>query len=232
MSLQENQDKALKMFENILNKETLQTNILVVALFVLFFEQLKDFIIDRPLVFYCFDSCEIKDGKVVYKENDTYKQKVRNFDPKKIFHASVQWFQERNALSQEEALTIFKAEQRRNDFVHEFLRTLTEGWQEEDSILLGKIISLYQRLDSWWVYNIELDDEVPNPEEVTQEECYSLSAAILNVIKDIALGNDEPYSGWMEQIRGAVRQQRAKAPATATSQSRDEKQEVKNEKIQ
>ena len=51
MSLQENQDKALKMFENILNKETLQTNILVVALFVLFFEQLKDFIIDDSGMF-------------------------------------------------------------------------------------------------------------------------------------------------------------------------------------
>ena len=78
MSLQENQDRALKMFENILNKDALQTNILCVALFVLFFEQLKDFIIDRPLGFYCFDSCEIKDDKLVYKENDTYKQKRKS----------------------------------------------------------------------------------------------------------------------------------------------------------
>jgi len=224
MSLQENQDKALKMFENILTKETLQTNILGVALFVLFFEQLKDFIIDRPLGFYCFDSCEIEDEKVVYKENDTYKLKVRSLDSKRIFHASVQWFQKQNALSEEEVLTIFKAEQRRNDFVHEFFRKLTEGWQEEDSILLGKIISLYQRLDSWWVYNIEFDeDEVPNPETVTQKDCYSLSAAILNVIKDIALGNDEPYSGWMEKIREAVQQQRAKARAAA-SQAKTESQ--------
>ena len=209
MSLQENQDKALKVFENILNKEALQTNILGVALFVLFFEQLKDFIINRPLGFFCFDSCEIKDDKFVYKENDAYKRNVRSLDPKRIFHASVQWFQKQAALSENEALTIFKAEKRRNDFVHEFFRTLTEGWQEKDSILLGEIISLYQRLDSWWVYNIEFEgDEVPNPETVTQKDCYSLSAAILNVVKDIALGNDEPYSGWMEQIREAVRKQR------------------------
>lgn len=226
MSLQENQDKALKVFENILNKEALQTNILSVAVFVLFFEQLKDFIIDRPLGFFCFDSCEIKDDKFVYKENDTYKQNVRNLDPPRIFHASVQWFQKQNALSENEALTIFKAEKRRNDFVHEFFRTLTEGWREEDSILLGEIISLYQRLDSWWVYNIEFEgDEVPNPETVTQKDCYSLSAAILNVVKDIALGNDEPYSGWMEQIREAVQQQRARARTTAASQSKIESQE-------
>ena len=154
MSLQENQDKALKVFENILNKEALQTNILGVALFVLFFEQLKDFIINRPLGFFCFDSCEIKDDKFVYKENDAYKRNVRSLDPKRIFHASVQWFQKQAALSENEALTIFKAEKRRNDFVHEFFRTLTEGWQEKDSILLGEIISLYQRLDSWWVYSL------------------------------------------------------------------------------
>ena len=231
MSLQEEQDKALKMFENILNKEALQTNILGVALFVLFFEQLKDFIIDRPRGFYCFNSCEIKDEKIIYKENDAYKQKVRSLDPQRIFHASVQWFQKQTALSEDETLTIFKAEKRRNDFVHEFFRTLTEGWRKEDSILLREIISLYQRLDSWWVYNFEFDeDEVPNPETVTQKDCYSLSAAILNVVKDIALGNDEPYSDWMEQIREAV-QQKAMTPAIAASQSTDEKKEGENEKI-
>jgi len=209
MSLQENQDKALKMFENILNRESLQSNISLVALFVLFFETLKDFMIDRPLGFYCFDSSEMKDGKFVYKENDTYKHAVRGLDPKRIFHASVLWFQKEGALSEDEVYIIFQAEKRRNDFVHEFFNVLTEGWKDEDTLLLGEIISLYQRLDSWWVFNIEFDGvEVPNPETVKQEDCYSLSAAILNVIKDIVLGNDKPYSGWMEQIREAVQRQR------------------------
>jgi len=79
MSLQVRKDKVLKMFENILNKDVLQSNILLMSLFVLFFETLKDFIIDRPRGFYCFDSCEMKDAKFVYKENDTYKKsEMRN----------------------------------------------------------------------------------------------------------------------------------------------------------
>lgn len=209
MSLQENQDKALKMFENILNRESLQSNISLVALFVLFFETMKDFIIDRPRGFFCLDSCEMKDGKFVYKENETYQRAVRDLDPKRIFHASVKWFQKEGALSEDEVYIIFQAEKRRNDFVHEFFNVLAEGWKDEDTILLGKIISLYQRLDSWWVFNIEIaTDEVSGKEKITQGDCNSLSVLILNIVKDIVLGNDKPYSGWMEQIRENVQKQR------------------------
>lgn len=230
MSLQENQDKALKVFENILTKETLQTNISLVALFVLFFETLKDFIIDRPRDFYWHGICDQVNGKLVSKESDVYKQKVKSLK-KKIFPASVRWFQNLGVLSEDDAAIIFKAEKRRNDFVHEFFRTLTEGWQEEDSILLGEIISLYQRLDSWWVYNIEFDeDEVPNPETVTQEDCYSLSAAILNVIKDMVLGNDKRYSGWLEQMRAIAQEQRERQNSiSADSRSKQRNREGKNE---
>ena len=104
---------------------------------------------------------------------------------------------------------IFQAEKRRNDFVHEFFNVLAEGLKDEDTILLGKIISLYQRLDSWWVFNIEIaTDEVSGKEKITQGDCNSLSVLILNIVKDIVLGNDKPYSGWMEQIREDVQEQR------------------------
>ena len=230
MSLQDNQDKALTMWANILSKEALQNNIILTSLFVLFFETLKDFLIDRPLSFYCCDSCEMKDGKIVYKENDTYKREVRALEKSKILHASVQWFQKQGALSEEEANQIYKAGQRRDVFVHEFLNFLSEGWREDDSSLLVEIISLYHRLDSWWSFNFEFDeDEVPNPETVTQKDCYSLHAAVLQVVKDVILGNDKQYSGWMEEIREAVQRQRAKNPATTVSQSKSEKQEVEND---
>lgn len=225
MSLQDNQDKALTMWKNILSKGVLQYNIILASLFVLFFETLKDFLIDRPLSLYCCDSCEMKDGKNVYKESDTYKREVRSLNKSKKLHASVQWFQKQGALSEEEANLIYKAEKRRNVLVHEFLNFLSEGWNEDNLSLLVEIIFLYQRLDSWWVFNYDFDeDEVPNPETVTQKDCYSSSAAVLQVVKDVILGNDKQYSGWMEQIQEAVRQQRATASATAASQSMDVRQ--------
>lgn len=225
MSLQENQDKALQMFENILDKNSLRGNIIISSLFVLLFEALKDFIIDRPRSLYCIDTFEMKDGKFIYKENEKYKQKVRALD-KKIFQASVRWFQNHDALTANDVSVIFKAEQRRNVFVHEIMKVLTEGCTDEDASLFSDLVSIYRKLDSWWIFNVEFDpDDVQNPEDVTQDTCYSLSAVLLQIIKDIALGNDQPYSGWMEQIREAVRKQREVKICSTVSQSKSAKQE-------
>ena len=224
MSLQENQDKALRMFENILDKNTLRGNIIISSLFVLFFEALKDIIVDRPRSLYCIDTLEMKDGKFIYKENEKYKQRVRALD-NKIFPASVRWFQNHDVLTEEDVSVIFKAEQRRNVFVHEIMRVLTEGCTEGDMLLFSDLVSIYRKLDSWWIFNVEFDpDDVQNPENVTQNTCYSMSAALLQVIKDIALGN-ESYSGWMEQIREAVCKQREAEFCPTVSQSKSAKQE-------
>ena len=227
MLLQENQDKALKMFENILDKNSLRGNIIRSSLFVLLFEVLKNFIIDHPRGLYCIDTFEMKDEKFIYKENEKYKQRVRALDSK-IFPASVRWFQNHDALTEEEVSVIFKAEQRRNVFVHEIMKVLTEGCTEEDTLLFSDLASIYRKLDSWWIFNVEFDpDDVPNSEDVTQDTCCSMSAFLLQIIKDIALGNDEPYSGWMEQIREFARKQRKAGNCSMVSQSKAEKQEGK-----
>lgn len=88
MSLQERQDEIIAALSNILDKETLQKNITVTSLFVLFFETLKDYAIDKLRDLYCVESVQFKNGKFIYQENDRYKSHVRALD-KDYFYASL-----------------------------------------------------------------------------------------------------------------------------------------------
>lgn len=210
MSLQERQDEIIAALSNILDKETLQKNITVTSLFVLFFETLKDYAIDKLRDLYCVESVQFKNGKFIYQENDRYKSHVRALD-KDYFYASLKWFLNHDALTEKDVETVCRAQKRRNVFVHELFHMLFQGIQPEDMQLLTEMAEIYKKIDSWWVFNVEFDpDDVPNAEEVKQEDCFSSSAAMLSVIKDIALGNGEQYSDLIDHIKSAVEESRKK----------------------
>lgn len=194
MFSQENQAEVLKELNNIFNREALQTNISRIAIFVLLFETLKKMIINKLCIYYNNNKkCEFKRGKIVCREDDSYRKEVRALDSSdgnKIFDASIEWYKKQGVLSDEDAMAILKAKKRRNVFAHELFDSLIKGWTEEDSCLLAEILSLYQKLDSWWVYN-DFSAIYPDSETVTQEDCHSVSAEILEVIKGMVLNKKE-----------------------------------------
>ena len=204
MSLQENKDGFIAIFENISNKETLRKCILFSSIFVLIFECLKDFIIDRPLELYCIYSCRIKEGKIVYEENDDYKQNVKTLD-KNPFSASIKWFQSRGDLTEKDVEIISKAKNRRNVFVHEPLNILVQGVSQDDVMLLSNMADIYKKLDSMWIYNVEdAAGNCSDPESIKPKDCYSLPSALLQIVKNIAIDNEEECSRWMDQIKSVL----------------------------
>lgn len=167
-----------------------------------FFEIIKHFIIGRLKELYC-DADFNTDKSDAIKETERYKKEVKSLarDP---LYASIKWFQNRGALSQEESDIISSANTRRCYFVHELSICLMEGFSESDITLLHSIINIYYKLDSWWVYNIDFPDEIASHEKIKQGDCISSTAILHKIIFDVITGNDEKYFDLVEQIQTTI----------------------------
>ncbi len=203
-----NQDKFDEAFENSFNPKVLQRNLTHAGVFVLFFESFKDYIINQPLGLYCLASMYFKDGKMKFNENDNYKKNVRSLD-KKIFDASLKWFEREGALTCGDIQTIKKIQERRNVMVHELGNVLTTGIYQEDKSLISKLLEIYKKVTSWWIFNLEVDGVCDsngrvydsNGEEIKQESCYSLLIPYFQYIKDILLDENESTFEYVVQLK-------------------------------
>lgn len=173
---------------NILDEDNLKPNVNFAAMFVLNFECLKDYIIDQIRDFYS-DEIDFEYGKILYYESKEYKDKVRILD-KNIENASLKWLIEAGAITQEDFDYYQKIRRRRNDITHEFLKNLIEGFSEEDIDLFNKIISIYTKIDKWWINEIEIPiagEDVPS--DYNRENVFGNQAIVLSAINDIVLEN-------------------------------------------
>ena len=204
MTLSEDQEKNFKALENILSKETVTGNIFQMSFFVMIFELLKHFVDERLKELYCEINPKAIDYKNKYIENDDYKKSVKSLD-NNSFLANIKWFQNHKAISLDEYNIIDNARKRRNAFVHEFFKSLTEGFSQDDVALLIKLSSIYFKVDSWWNYNYEFpDEEIPEPEKVRLENCHGSEAFALQLMLDAITGDDNKNVKLLDEIRSRL----------------------------
>lgn len=187
-------------WNNILNEDILKSNINFAALFVLNFECLKDYIITQPRDFY--SDVAIKDGKLCCEETEEYKKEVRSLE-KNIENASLRWFMNADAITEEDYNLYQKLRERRNDITHELLKNLNNGFNETDAKLYVKLLELYQKIDKWWINEIEIpiSGEVL-PDEHDPEQVLGGQAIILSIINDIIFDNNkERYKDLLEELK-------------------------------
>ena len=77
-------------WKNILDEDILKTNINFVAVFVMNYECLKEFVIEQIRDFYS-EHFYMDGDRIVCEESSTYKEKVRALD-KNLENASLKWF--------------------------------------------------------------------------------------------------------------------------------------------
>lgn len=187
-------------WNNILNEDILKSNINFAALFVLNFECLKDYIITQPRDFY--SDVAIKDGKLCCEETEEYKKEVRSLE-KNIENASLRWFMNADAITEEDYNLYQKLRESRNDITHELLKNLNNGFNETDAKLYVKLLELYQKIDKWWINEIEIpiSGEVL-PDEHDPEQVLGGQAIILSIINDIIFDNNkERYKDLLEELK-------------------------------
>ena len=95
---------------------------------------------------------------------------------------------------------------RRHSFVHELYNVVHNGISDEDTQLLADLVSIYKKIDSWWIYNVEIDwDDIEYPDNVKQDECISGSLMMIDVMINILLkGEGESYRECLAQIKETV----------------------------
>ena len=203
--MNEAQKKALEMIENVMTPENLQLTVSFTSLFVLVFECFKDMVIDRPKEFFCTEKIEFKEDKIVYYETEKYKREVRKL-ANKPFEASLRWFAKHKVITESDVNKALSIELRRHSFVHELYNIVHNGISDDDIKLLADLISIYRKIDSWWIYNVEIDwDEIKDPNNVKQDECISGSLMMIDVMINILLkGEGESYRECLAQIKETV----------------------------
>ncbi len=187
-------------WNNILNEDVLKFNINFAALFVLNFECLKDYIITQPRTFY--SDVLIKDGELCCEETEEYKKEVRSLE-KNIENASLRWFMNTDAITEEDYNLYQELRERRNDITHELLKNLNSGFNETDAKLYVKLLELYQKIDKWWINEIEIpiSGEVL-PDEYDSEQVLGGQAMILSIINDIIFDNNkERYKNLLDELK-------------------------------
>lgn len=190
----------LDNWNNILNEDVLKFTVNFAALFVLNFECLKDYIITQPRTFY--SDVLIKDGELCCEETEEYKKEVRSLE-KNIENASLRWFMNTDAITEEDYNLYQELRERRNDITHELLKNLNNGFNETDAKLYVKLLELYQKIDKWWINEIEIpiSGEVL-PDEYDSEQVLGGQAMILSIINDIIFDNNkERYKNLLDELK-------------------------------
>ena len=185
---------------NILDKNIVKTNVNFAALFVMNYECLKDYVISQVKGFYC-DDLYFENDEAIYIESEAYKQEVRTLD-KQLENASLKWFMESEAVTQEDFDNYQKIRKRRNEITHELLRNLNIGFTEDDIKLFVTLTNLYEKIDRWWINEIEIPtsaDEIP--EDYDRDGVCGGQAIVLSIINDIVLGNGgEKYKNILNEL--------------------------------
>jgi hypothetical protein len=136
--------------------------------------------------------------------SDDYKIKIldRKADGKKnILKSTLLWFVEHNAITQEDYSTLIKIRDRRNQYVHEMATLFFKGIPEEDVKLLSELITLYSKLDKWWINEIEIPLSGEwLPDTYDENEVISGPFSMFTIMIDVL------YGGKSEALKQTVKQ--------------------------
>lgn len=152
---------ALQGFQNICDKETLQDNLTFIALFIGLYESFADTVEGHVESFLCNDAFLDNRGKLRYKPSKDYIEEIkkRSVDDKgnhNTLKSTMLWFVENGALSQDDYNLFLILKQLRNSFAHEMTEYLWNGLFEEHAKALGNLLSLYRKIEKWWINEVEI----------------------------------------------------------------------------
>lgn len=109
---------------------------------------------------------------------------------KNVENASLKWFMDVKAITQEDYDTYQKIRRRRNDITHELLKNLSFGFSEEDVQLFADMLKIYNKLDKWWINEIEIPISADDiSEDYDGDGVCGGQALMLSIINEIVFGN-------------------------------------------
>ena len=91
-------------------------------------------------------------------------------------------------ITQEEYDMYQKIRKRRNEITHELMKNLSDGFKESDIELFAQMVSIYTKMDKWWINEIEIPISAEEiPEDYDMDGVCGGQAIILSIINSIIL---------------------------------------------
>ncbi len=183
-----------EMLENFLEPKKLKENLIFISLFISIYESFKETIIENVKYFYWSG---IKDRKAIFKDYEKeVLNKVTTKKNKKII-ATLNWFKENGAITEDDIENFKKITSMRNSLVHEMSNKLFEGLSNDVFELYIVMIELFEKITKWWIKEIEIpisgDFTVEQYENILWDEVTSVKLEFLKIMFDIAVNNNEEY---------------------------------------
>lgn len=178
-------------WKNLLNPETLKSNLIISSMYITAFELLKDNIEHYPKVFFSegYNSKGMKLGQ-------SYKEKVSSLNKSHVY-AALEWFKNMEAITEEDIKKFNEIKNFRNKLVHEMGERMFKGIdQEKYTELFANLFYLFEKIDLWWIKNFELalNTEI-DLEGADVESALSSELLMIRVMMDIVSSDEE--DSWM-----------------------------------
>lgn len=190
--------------ENILNKDKLIERINYNALFILNFESLKDFLIDKVRDFFT-SKYEVKDGELVAIPDDKYNKEIRTLG-KGSDDASLNWLKSMGAVSELDIDIYANLKTIRNEITHKFYDTLYRPVEENDKMSLNTLISLFNKVDKWFINSLYVpSDESMTNVDYDEKNVIGGQAFMLQIINSAIVNKDcSLLDELYEELKGVI----------------------------
>jgi hypothetical protein len=164
-----------RSWSRVLDPAELRLNLSAAGIFLIGYEVLKGSLVDYPRGFFCgIPELEFPGGR------RRYKAEVLRRD-KDITVASLLWFQSRGAIAEGDVTEFHRIRQQRNALAHETLKYISKHSRTDYAPLLEAMLALLEKVETWWVVNIE----VPSNEQFDGQEIHNedVSSGVVIMMK-------------------------------------------------
>jgi hypothetical protein len=182
-------EKFWKSWTKLTTPDTLKKNLTLASLYITAYETLKNTIVNRIKDFFIFRFNENGEG-IPDVEYDNVKKLHKN-----ILIASCQWLQQNGAINAEDMTDIMTVRKHRNQIAHQLTDILIDIDQEINLSHLEKIRYLLQKIDRWWIREVDIPiNSNFDGFEVKDEDIQSGRMILIDLIIGIALEDQNTAS--------------------------------------
>lgn len=185
-----------------LNPQSLRSSLISASLYLAGWETFEHGVIGHLEGFYTdgFD----EDGWIV---SHKYQAEVLSKD-KSPFRAAMLWFKEAGVVDDRDLALADRARQHRNDIAHNLPAYVARVTHSIDMSLLGDLCKLLEKIDIWWIRNVEIPTnpvfENQDVEAIPDSEIQSGNMLFLSMLFDIATGDEAEasklYDAFVERL--------------------------------
>jgi hypothetical protein len=197
--MSDDRSKAFRSWAKLLNPEELRANLVRASIFLTAYEFMSQALIEHLEGFFSdgFDA----NGPVL---GDSYRSKVLSLHSMPFF-ASAIWFRDSGALDDEDLDRVREIREHRNFVAHHVPEILGSIESEVRSDLLHSIAEIVRKIDLWWIREVEIptnpDFDATDPDDIDAGATYSMRMAVLDLLLQVADGNDETLRQLYEQFK-------------------------------